>query len=64
MRSCRGSSDAGVVAFFEESINDAGRSERAFQPTISPGLRAAVVNEENCRSLSGGGAHWPEPKSR
>jgi len=44
------------VGLFEESINDAGRSERAFQPTISPGLRAAVVNEEKLQVVVGAAA--------
>jgi len=41
------------VGIFEESIDDAGRAERAFKPTISPGLRAAVVNEEKLQVVVG-----------
>ena len=41
------------VGVFEESIDDAGRAERAFKPTISPGLRAAVVNEEKLQVVVG-----------
>jgi hypothetical protein len=44
------------VGSFEESINDAGRSERAFKPTISPGLRAAVINEEKLQVVVGAAA--------
>jgi Putative MetA-pathway of phenol degradation len=38
---------------FEESINDAGRSSRDFAPVISPGFRAAVVNEEKLQIVVG-----------
>ena len=38
---------------FEESINDAGRTTRAFQPILSPGFRGAVVNEENLQVVVG-----------
>ena len=41
------------VGIFDQSINDAGRTERAFKPTISPGLRAAVVNEEKLQVVVG-----------
>jgi hypothetical protein len=44
------------VGIFDESINDAGRTERAFKPTISPGLRAAVVNEEKLQVVVGAAA--------
>jgi hypothetical protein len=38
---------------FEESINDAGRSSHDFVPVISPGFRAAVVNEEKLQIVVG-----------
>jgi hypothetical protein len=44
------------VGSFDEGINDAGRSERAFKPTISPGLRAAVINEEKLQVVVGAAA--------
>ena len=44
------------VGEFEESINQRGRSTRAFQPTISPGIRAAVVNEEKLQVVLGAAA--------
>jgi hypothetical protein len=41
---------------FEESINDAGKRVREFQPVISPGFRAAVVNEEKLQVVVGAAA--------
>jgi hypothetical protein len=41
------------LGIFEQSINDLGRRERAFKPTISPGLRAAVINEEKLQVVIG-----------
>ena len=41
------------VGNFEESINDAGRPQRDFKPIMSPGLRAAVVNEEKVQIVIG-----------
>ncbi len=41
------------VGDYEESINDAGRSARAFKPTLSPGFRTAVVNEEKLQIVVG-----------
>ncbi|MGH7872864.1 MAG: transporter [Candidatus Binatia bacterium] len=38
---------------FEESINDAGKRVRAFKPTLSPGFRAAVINEEKLQVVMG-----------
>ncbi|MGE5219220.1 MAG: transporter [Chloroflexota bacterium] len=38
---------------FEESINDSGKTTNAFQPTLSPGFRAAVVNEEKLQVVVG-----------
>jgi hypothetical protein len=40
----------------EESINDAVQPKRAFQPVISPGFRAAVVNEEKLQVVVGAAA--------
>ena len=42
------------VGTFEESINDAGRSSRDFIPVLSPGFRAAVINEEKLQIVVGG----------
>jgi hypothetical protein len=44
------------VGEFEESINEAGRATRAFQPILSPGFRGAVVNEENLQVVVGAAA--------
>jgi hypothetical protein len=44
------------VGEFEESINDAGQTTSAFQPVISPGFRAAVVNEEKLQMVVGAAA--------
>jgi len=44
------------IGSFEESINDDGRPERAFKPTIAPGLRAAVINEEKLQVVVGAAA--------
>ena len=41
------------VGNYEESINDVGRSVRAFKPTLSPGFRTAVVNEEKLQIVLG-----------
>ena len=44
------------VGEFEESINDRGKERREFQPVISPGFRAAVVNEEKLQIVVGAAA--------
>lgn len=44
------------VGEFEESINDTGRTPTTFQPVMSPGLRGAVVNEENLQVVVGAAA--------
>jgi hypothetical protein len=41
------------VGNFEQSINDAGRTERAFKPIISPGFRTAIVNEDKLQIVIG-----------
>lgn len=41
------------VGNFEQSINDIGRTERAFKPTLSPGFRAAVVNQDKLQIVVG-----------
>jgi hypothetical protein len=41
------------VGNYDESINDVGRTARAFEPTLAPGLRAAVVNEEKLQVVLG-----------
>ena len=43
------------IGEFEESIN-AGKARREFQPVISPGFRAAVVNEEKLQVVVGAAA--------
>ena len=44
------------VGELEESINDAGQTTSAFQPVISPGFRAAVINEEKLQVVVGAAA--------
>jgi len=44
------------VGQFEQSINDAGKARRDFAPLISPGFRAAVVNEEKLQVVVGAAA--------
>lgn len=44
------------VGVFDESLNDAGKPIRQFQPVLSPGLRAAVVNEEKLQVVVGAAA--------
>jgi hypothetical protein len=44
------------VGNFEQEISDSGRVERDFMPVISPGLRAAVVNEEKLQIVVGAAA--------
>jgi hypothetical protein len=44
------------VGNFDEIINDSGRVERDFMPVLSPGLRAAVVNEEKLQIVIGAAA--------
>jgi len=44
------------IGDFEESINDAGKPKRAFQPVIAPGFRAAAVNQEKLQVVVGAAA--------
>jgi len=44
------------AGIFDESINDTGRPVRAFKPMLSPGFRAAVVNEEKLQVVVGSAA--------
>jgi hypothetical protein len=44
------------VGTFEESINDRGKTTREFMPILSPGFRAAVVNEEKLQVVVGAAA--------
>ena len=44
------------VGNFEESLNGEGRREHAFKSVLSPGVRAAVVNEEKLQMVLGVGA--------
>jgi Putative MetA-pathway of phenol degradation len=41
------------VGNFDQSINDDGKRERSFRSTISPGFRAAIVNEEKLQIVAG-----------
>jgi hypothetical protein len=41
------------VGDFEESIDDRGRAARDFKPILSPGFRAAVVNEDKLQIVVG-----------
>lgn len=41
------------VGEFEESINDVGRPSRAFKPTLSPGFRTAIVDEDKLQIVVG-----------
>jgi hypothetical protein len=41
------------IGDFEESINDNGKSERSFKPVLSPGLRAAIVNQPKLLIVTG-----------
>ena len=38
---------------FEEEINDKGRRERDFKAVLSPGIRAAVINNEDLQTVVG-----------
>ena len=40
---------------FDQSLNDDGKRVRAFQPTISPGIRAAVIDDEKLQTVIGVG---------
>jgi Putative MetA-pathway of phenol degradation len=44
------------VGPFVESINDRGKATREFMPILSPGFRAAVVNEEKLQVVVGAAA--------
>jgi hypothetical protein len=41
------------VGIMQESINDAGKPKRDFLPVLSPGFRAAIVNEEKLQVVVG-----------
>ena len=41
---------------FEESIDDNGRPGRSFKPVLSPGLRAAIVNQSMLQIIAGAAA--------
>lgn len=41
------------VGNFDQGFNDAGRRERSFRSTISPGFRTALVNEEKLQIVAG-----------
>jgi hypothetical protein len=44
------------VGTFEDDINERGKRERNFLPLLSPGLRAAVVNQEKLQIVVGAAA--------
>jgi len=44
------------VGNFDQGFNDAGRRERSFRSTISPGFRTAIVNEEKLQIVAGAAA--------
>ncbi len=44
------------VGNFDQDFNDAGRRERSFRSTISPGFRTAIVNEEKLQIVAGAAA--------
>jgi hypothetical protein len=44
------------IGELEESIDDSGKTKREFQPVISPGFRAAVVNEDKLQVVVGAAA--------
>ena len=41
------------IGNFEESLNDAGRKEHPFKAVISPGVRAAVIDQEGLQVVLG-----------
>jgi hypothetical protein len=41
---------------FDESIDDNGRPERSFKPVLSPGLRAAIVDQPMLQVIAGAAA--------
>jgi hypothetical protein len=41
------------IGLFDQSIDDNGRPKREFLPTIAPGFRAAVVNQEKLQVVVG-----------
>ena len=43
------------VGLFEQSLDAEGKRERDFKATISPGIRAAVINTENLQTVLGVG---------
>ena len=44
------------VGNFDQDFNDAGKHERSFRSTISPGFRTAIVNEEKLQIVAGAAA--------
>ncbi|MBI2227637.1 MAG: transporter, partial [Deltaproteobacteria bacterium] len=44
------------VGNFDQDFNDAGKRERLFRSTISPGFRTAIVNEEKLQIVAGAAA--------
>jgi hypothetical protein len=43
------------LGYIQDNINGSGRAVRTFNPLLSPGFRAAVVNEEDLQIVVGGG---------
>jgi hypothetical protein len=43
------------LGYIQDNINGSGRAVRTFNPLLSPGVRAAVVNEEDLQIVAGAG---------
>jgi hypothetical protein len=43
------------LGFIQDNINGSGRAVRTFSPVLSPGFRAAVVNDEDLQIVAGAG---------
>jgi Putative MetA-pathway of phenol degradation len=43
------------LGYIQDNINGSGRAVRTFNPLLSPGFRAAVVNEEDLQIVAGAG---------
>src|SRR5262249_52897668 len=44
-----------LLNYIEDNINGSGRAVRTFNPLLSPGFRAAVVNENDLQIVAGAG---------
>src|SRR5207247_6963580 len=43
------------VGISEQSLDDQGKRQREFKPTLSPGIRTAVINKDDLQSVIGVG---------